>query len=57
MLSSVRMAPTGFGAGSGPPIPAPFNLTGLIFYQTRDPRGYGSPTGTRLGSDTDACEE
>jgi hypothetical protein len=42
------VAPAGFEAGSGPSIPAPFSLTGLIFYQTRDPIGFGAPTGTRL---------
>ena len=51
------MAPAGFGAGSAPPIPSPFNLSGLIFYQTRDPDGFGSPTGTHHGSDAGACGE
>jgi hypothetical protein len=47
-LSQLGVAPAGFGAGSGPSIPAPFNLAGPIFYQTRDPVGFGAPTGTRL---------
>jgi hypothetical protein len=38
----------GFRAESGPSIPVPFNLAGLIFYQTRDPIRFRAPTGTRL---------
>jgi hypothetical protein len=30
--AGVGVAPTGFGAGSAPSIPVPFNLAGLIFY-------------------------
>ena len=56
-LSKLGVAPAGFGAGSAPPIPSPFNLSGLIFYQTRDPDGFGSPTGTHHGSDAGACGE
>jgi hypothetical protein len=48
ITSTLGVAPAGFGAGSGHSIPAPFNLVGLIFYQTRDPVGFGAPTGIRL---------
>jgi hypothetical protein len=48
LLLGVGVAPAGFRAGSGLSIPFPFNLVGLIFYQTHDPIGFGAPTGTRL---------
>jgi hypothetical protein len=47
-LLCLEMAPAGFRVGSGPSIPVPFNLAGLIFYQTRDSVGFGASTGTRL---------